>query len=847
MLAIGSGGMAPDLRLRRRTIRGRLARLMALPLLTVAVLFIVVIAQESSSYQMAVTTSRAADLLVKVGSLVESLQQERALTVGLLSGDRTAGPLLATARAQVDTATNAVASSGSTNVSLRTAIGGLAVLTVLRPRVDGDRVTRSAAYETYTSDIDALLNVDIGVEDTADMRLRASVSAALALRELKEYVAEERAFLYGTLTDGGFSSGDYRTFVDMHAGVTAAQTQFNRAADQQQLAMLTAAMNSGPGQQVTSIENLALDAASGPITASPQSWWAATTALVSDLRTDESTMAADIAGQAGQLRRSSGTTLIVLVAFAGIVAIGAAILLFSAARSITRPLAALAAEALTMATIRLPDAVNRLQALDSEREPEPPPRVTVPQRSSTEIAAVAEALDSAQTTAYELATEQARLRRSTSESLANLGRRNQNLLRRQLGFITQLEREETDPGGLANLFELDHLATRMRRNAESLLVLVGESSPRTWSEALPVADVLRAAISEVEDYRRVALKRVDDAYVGGAFVAGIAHMIAELVENGLAFSPPDVDVEIQGRMLPGRYLIGITDQGLGMDPEDMARANARLRGEESFLSAPTRYLGHYVVGHLARQMGIDVELTASPVTGVAARVLLPANVLSARPAAGTFDSRPNGGRPNGIAVNGVHGPALAIDAIAAADPAVDVAGVGGRATNGAAPDPSGAPAWATINTGPIPMHPAAATPAWNAATPTSTASVPVSVDGSGGRLNGRARSDGGADGRDPRGDVAADLAHGQGERTRNGLVKRLPRQRRAEAADQTSAELPPQGTPTEAAAEVRSRLTTLRAGVARGEHDHAAGGRPADEPGADPDAGSDAERSSHAR
>src|SRR5262249_40410462 len=160
---------------------------------------------------------------------------------------------------------------------------------------------------------------------------------------------------------------------------------------------------------------------------------------------------------------------------------------------------------------------------------------------------------------------------------------------------------------------------------------------------------------------------------------GIAHMIAELVENGLAFSPPDVDVEIQGRLLPGRYLIGITDQGLGMDPEDLARANARLRGEESFLSAPTRYLGHYVVGHLARQMGIDVELTPSPVTGVAARVLLPASVLATRTTIDPFDGHTNGARANGIRANGERGPALAIDAVAVnadAGPGLEYAGSG---------------------------------------------------------------------------------------------------------------------------------------------------------------------------
>jgi hypothetical protein len=223
------------------------------------------------------------------------------------------------------------------------------------------------------------------------------------------------------------------------------------------------------------------------------------------------------------------------------------------------------------------------------------------------------------------------LRRTTVESLANLGRRNQNLLRRQLAFITKLEREESSPTGLANLFELDHLATRMRRNAESLLVLVGAASPRQLSEPLMVPDVIRAAVSEVEEYRRVTLRRVDEALVAGSTVSGIAHMLAELIENGLSFSPPDMDVEIHGRRVGTGYLIAVTDQGVGMTPDDMRQANTRLRGEGDFITAPARFLGHYVVGRLAQQMGIDVQLTPSPVTGVTARILLPAEILTDQP------------------------------------------------------------------------------------------------------------------------------------------------------------------------------------------------------------------------
>ncbi len=855
-----------DLRLvRRRTIRGRLTRIMALPLLTVAVLFIVLVAGYTSAYRAATTTTRASDLLVKLDDLVARVQDERALTASVLTGDATVRTSLSTTRAQVDAATKTVDVSSAPS-ALRAAVAGIDDLASLRARVDANRVTLAAAFDDYTARLATLVAVGVGVEDASDPQLRASVAAARALRDVTESLSQERAYLTSAFAGGGFSTVEYRRFVAIHAGLESAVTRFQQVATATQSATLASTMDTAAARTVSSMESAALDAMGTGVTADPAAWAEATTTVLSDLRSAQAGLGSDIGARAKQLQQSAATALIVLVSLALLIAIGAAILLLAAARSITRPLAALAADALTMATIRLPKAVDQLQAPESEAEPEPPPRVAVPARSSAEIAAVAEALDSAQSTAYELATEQARLRRSTSESLANLGRRNQNLLRRQLGFITQLEREETDPSGLANLFELDHLATRMRRNAESLLVLVGESSPRTWSEALPVADVLRAAISEVEDYRRVSLRRVDDAFVGGAFVAGIAHMVAELIENGLAFSPPDVDVEIQGRLLPGRYLIGITDQGLGMDPADMARANARLRGEESFLSAPTRYLGHYVVGHLARQMGVDVEITPSPVTGVTARVLLPSGVLASRPAVGRYaEGRANGVRPT--AAGDLHvPPPLAIDAVAVESLAVEYAATGGRGRGGesaawATGGPDSKPADAVADTESWSDRPGQSGTGWSteggtadltesrhwhevgfmADTGLSAHSGPADEAAPDTHETGPSVSAAGGEN-----DTASEVAHGSGDRTRNGLLKRVPRPRRPEPPAEVSEPMS-DTSPAEAAAEMRSRLTSLRAGIARGEHDHAVGGadRPPEEPGSTPETGTEAERSSH--
>ena len=175
---------------------------------------------------------------------------------------------------------------------------------------------------------------------------------------------------------------------------------------------------------------------------------------------------------------------------------------------------------------------------------------------------------------------------------------------------------------------LDHLATRMRRNAESLLVLVSETGPRRYSKPLPVTEVVRAALSEVEDYRRAALRRMDEVLITGSMVNELAHMLAELLENALTFSPPDMEVEVYGRKLGSKYMLAVVDHGVGMSREQLAKANARLHGEEDFIVAPTRFLGHYVVGQLAKRLGVEVELTVSPVNGIVARLLLPEELLA---------------------------------------------------------------------------------------------------------------------------------------------------------------------------------------------------------------------------
>ncbi|MEV6635032.1 nitrate- and nitrite sensing domain-containing protein [Actinoplanes sp. NPDC051470] len=617
------------------TIRRRIVRTLALPVAAVLGLLGVITVIEVDGYRTAEASARAVTLVLSVQDLVQELQTERGLTAGLLGGNVGFKAELAPARQRVDDRRAAVealvADGGDVEDRVSTAVRKLDGLAGVRAGTDTSAAGRGPTFTFYTDRIADLTNVDFGLDASTDTELRRGVAALQALSDAKEATAQERAFLNGVFSATGFGKGEFLQFVTMRASKDAALADFQRYATPTQLAAKDYVLSTGPAQTAAYFEQVALAAGgSSYLLVNPQSWWSALTTVLDDMLRLEQHVGSVIRARAADLQDRATQRMIVLGAVALACFAGSVYLAAVASRSIARPLATLADEANRLAGETLPVSVQRATAGDPGAAPH---ELVVPDGASDEVKSVVSALDRVQATAFALATEQASLRHSTTESLANLGRRNQNLLRRQLGFITRLEREESDPAGLANLFELDHLATRMRRNAESLLVLVGAASLRQWSEPLPIADVIRAAVSEVEEYRRVTLRRVDDTMIAGAVVSGVAHMLAELVENGLTFSPPDADVEIQGRRIGDSYLIAVTDQGIGMSAADMDLANQRLRGEGDFISAPARFLGHYVVGRLAIDMGLEVQLTPSPVTGVTARITLPSHLLAEGPAA----------------------------------------------------------------------------------------------------------------------------------------------------------------------------------------------------------------------
>ncbi|HST84007.1 MAG TPA: hypothetical protein VLL08_19895 [Kineosporiaceae bacterium] len=294
-------------------------------------------------------------------------------------------------------------------------------------------------------------------------------------------------------------------------------------------------------------------------------------------------------------------------------------------RGIVRPIRALTVAALDAANQRLPKVVAEIATLPADAPTPSLPRFEV--TTKDELAELASALSTLQDSAVGLALEQRRNEEANAETLVNLGRRNQSLLTRMLSYVTELERNERDSEALDKLFRLDHLTTRIRRNAESLLVLAGAKQTRTWSHPIAIDDVLQAALSEIEEYTRVTVHHMDHAKVHGSVAADLTHMIAELLENGTRFSPREQQVLVVGRLTPSGYQFDLIDAGLGMEAEELDEANLRI-SQAGQRRPDTKVLGHHVVGRIASRRGIFVQLLPSDQVGLTAMVLVPVALLS---------------------------------------------------------------------------------------------------------------------------------------------------------------------------------------------------------------------------
>ena len=268
--------------------------------------------------------------------------------------------------------------------------------------------------------------------------------------------------------------------------------------------------------------------------------------------------------------------------------------------------------------------------------------------TSDEVRQVGEAFATVQQTAVEAAVGQAKLREGISHIFRNLARRSQSLLHRQLTLLDAMERRARDPQELDDLFRVDHLATRMRRHAESLIILSGEAPARGWRNPVPLVDVLRAAVAEVEDYTRIKVSATTQASLAGPAVGDVIHMIAELAENATIYSPPQTPVSITGSVVGQGFAVEIEDRGLGMSTAHRDEINAQLENPPAFDLSGSDQLGLFVAGQLAKRQNIRISLRSSAYGGTTAIVLIPRSLVVPEGAA-TKDaaSLPAGTSPQG--------------------------------------------------------------------------------------------------------------------------------------------------------------------------------------------------------
>ncbi|MCQ4084932.1 nitrate- and nitrite sensing domain-containing protein [Streptomyces sp. RB6PN25] len=355
----------------------------------------------------------------------------------------------------------------------------------------------------------------------------------------------------------------------------------------------------------------------------PDSYFASATLGFNAYRSVEQHLADQAATDAASLASSAKTDAIINSAavLAGVLL--AFVVAALMARSMSRSMQRLRSSAFEVAEQQLPALVDQLSRTDPGRVDT---RVTpIPINTGDEIGEVARAFDQVHREAVRLAAEQALLRGNVNAIFTNLSLRNQGLIQRQLSLITELENNEADPDQLENLFHLDHLATRMRRNGENLLVLAGEEPGRRWNQPVPLVDVLRAAASEVESYERIEINGVPETEIHGAAVTDLVHLLAELLENATSFSSPQTKVRVTATRLPdGRLMVEILDKGIGLTPEDFADINHKLADPPTVDASVSQRMGLFVVGRLAARHGIRVQLRPSgEQAGTTSLVMLP--------------------------------------------------------------------------------------------------------------------------------------------------------------------------------------------------------------------------------
>lgn len=492
--------------------------------------------------------------------------------------------------------------------------------------------------QNYTNAVDGLFDLNAALGQTSnDTHLLRSLSTMTALERIKQAHGELATQLIPPGYQGGFvdQSGarcavaddcpSYRLAVAGSNALAQAGATFSELGTEQEQQL---ELNSQVVSRFNDLSERVLNegSAGNLVTTPAASLTASSLQRLSSLETIDTTLAQSVVDEARALEEeASRAVMLYLLAGAAGMAVALAIAVV-VSRSITGPLRRLTAAATRLSSEQLPALVEQMRNPDDERlEVTAESWESISIDSRDEIGRLADAFNSIQAVTVDVAQEQSKLlRKGIGDIFVNLARRNQSLLDRQIEFIDVLETAERDPDQLENLFRLDHLATRMRRNAESLLVMAGADPPRRRGAPVPVADVVRVAIGEVEDYQRVHLLALDDVTVATNVATDLAHLLSELMENATTASPPHTSVEVIGGYDESNgYVISIADRGIGMSEAQIAAANALLARPPMVGLAISRSLGLTVVSRLAARHGLRVRIDVRDEGGVAATVSLP--------------------------------------------------------------------------------------------------------------------------------------------------------------------------------------------------------------------------------
>ncbi|MFC9631945.1 nitrate- and nitrite sensing domain-containing protein [Streptomyces mirabilis] len=500
----------------------------------------------------------------------------------------------------------------------------------LRERVLSRAISWDRAVTEYGALVEPGFDVQSALTALQAGQLAREAQVVIELVRVREFVSREDALVAGARAAGSLTDGQYdtltatiedrrvfeRTYVpDLPADSRALFEEFQRGSLYRELirgedALLRAGAR-GAGEAV----------AAGS--------WRTTTDRAVKRYMQLCTRSAVNSAERGRAFAYRELAKAAIVGVLGLAAVGLSLwFAVRGARRISRRLETLRDAADLLTTRQLPDVMRRLGAgEDVDAATEAPP-LADGEAGADEIGQVGRSFNTARLAAVEAAVKQATLRRGLFAVLLNIARRNQALVHRQLKLVDTLERRTQDPDVLDDLFRIDHLTTRMRRHAESLIILSGAAPGRRWRRPVPVARVVASAVGEIEEYARVVVPPMPEVGVAADAVADVVHLIAELVENATVFSPPHTQVTLRTGRAGGGFVLEIDDRGLGLEPEQIEEAHRTLTTPDDF--DPTRHdrLGLYVVGRLAARHGIEVTLCRSPYGGTTAVVLLPEAVLA---------------------------------------------------------------------------------------------------------------------------------------------------------------------------------------------------------------------------